>query len=56
MNYTYKLHLSPEPEVGFTVLVPALPGCITYGDSFEEAVEIAKDAIKLNLGELKERG
>lgn len=56
MNYPYKLHLSPEPEGGFTVVVPALPGCITYGDSFDEAVEMAKDAIQLCLEELKERG
>lgn len=28
------------------VTVPALPGCVTEGDTFEEAVEMAKDAIK----------
>lgn len=56
MNYTYKLHLAPESEGGFTVVVPALPGCITCGDTFEEAVEMAKEAIQLYLMELKENG
>jgi len=27
---------------GYTVLVPALPGCITYGDTIYEAMEMAK--------------
>lgn len=28
------------------VTVPALPGCVTQGETFEEAVEMVKDAIK----------
>ena len=56
MELTYKLHLQPEPEGGFTVVVPVLPGCITYGESVEEAVEMAKDAIGLYIEELKSQG
>ena len=38
--------LLPDPEDGgFTVEVPSLPGCITEGDTVEEAVRNARDAI-----------
>lgn len=47
---------SDEEEGGYTVTMPASPCCITQGDSLEEAVEMAKDAIGLYLEELKERG
>lgn len=43
---TYRIHLEPEPEGGFTVTVPALPGCITYGETWELAVERAHEAIE----------
>lgn len=42
----YKVLLKEEPEGGFTVLVPTLPGCITYGTNVEEALEFAKEAIE----------
>ncbi|MBU0660958.1 type II toxin-antitoxin system HicB family antitoxin [Patescibacteria group bacterium] len=50
----YNLIFRPEPEGGFTVQVPALPGCITYGKSLEEAREMAADAIKLYLESVEE--
>jgi predicted RNase H-like HicB family nuclease len=31
------------------VIVPSLPGCVTYGDTIEEAIEMAKEAIELYL-------
>jgi antitoxin HicB len=37
--------LRPEPEGGFTAIVPALPGCVTYGRTLAEAKRMAKDAI-----------
>lgn len=43
----------PAEEGGYTVTVPSLPGCITEGDTFEEAVEMAKDAIVCYIGSLK---
>ena len=46
----------PEPEGGYTVFVPALPGCITYGESIDEAWSMAKEAISLYVEELAERG
>jgi antitoxin HicB len=44
-RYHYNIMLRPEPEGGFTPLVPALPGCVTYGRTLSEAREMAKDAI-----------
>ena len=37
--------LQPEPEGGYTITVPSLPGCISYGDTFEKAIEMVKDAM-----------
>lgn len=54
--YTYKIHLHKEAEGGFTVTVPALPGCITYGEDVDEAISMAKEAIELHIEELQERG
>ena len=36
-------------EGGFTVYVPLLPGCISEGDTFEEAVENIREAVELYL-------
>lgn len=52
----YRIILSREPEGGYTVVVPALPGCITYGNSIDEAIEIAKEAIEGYLDILNEQG
>lgn len=54
--YTYKIHLHREEEGGFTVIVPALPGCITYGEDVDEAINMAREAIELYVEELRERG
>lgn len=54
--YTYKIHLHKEPEGGFMVTVPALPGCITQGDDIDEAIAMAKEAIELYIEELEARG
>lgn len=49
----YKILLKKEPEGGFTVFVPSLPGCITYGDILDEAIEKAKEAIELYYRKFK---
>lgn len=42
--------LEPDDEVGgFNVTVPALPGCFTQGETVEQAIERAKDAIAIYL-------
>jgi len=46
-----------EQEVGgYTVTVPSLPGCISEGDTFEEAKKNISDAIKLFLEDLNADG
>jgi predicted RNase H-like HicB family nuclease len=44
-RYHFNIMLRPEPEGGYTALVPALPGCVTYGRTLTEARKMAKDAI-----------
>jgi len=36
-TFRYNVILRPEPEGGFTVVVPSLPGCVTYGRNLKEA-------------------
>lgn len=46
----FTIVLTPDPdEGGFTVTVPSLPGCITEGDTYEEAIANAQEAIALHL-------
>ena len=54
-HLTYKVLLQKEPEGGYTVTVPALKGCVTYGENVEHAMEMAKEAIELYLESLMER-
>jgi len=49
----YNLIFKPEPEGGFTVIVPSLPGCVTYGKNLKEAKKMAHDAIFGYLQSLK---
>ena len=56
MSYRYNIYFSEEPEGGFTVEVPALPGCITYGENTEKAIDMAKEAVALCVEDLIERG
>jgi len=52
-TFRYNVILRPEPEGGFTVVVPSLPGCVTYGRNLKEAKKMAVDAIKGYLVSLK---
>ncbi|MCC6975540.1 MAG: type II toxin-antitoxin system HicB family antitoxin [Anaerolineae bacterium] len=45
-----------EDGVGYTVEVPSLPGCISEGDTLEEAISNIREAIDLYLESLTERG
>ncbi len=42
----YTVIYEPQPEGGYTVAVPALPGCVTEGDTLDEARRMAEDAIR----------
>jgi predicted RNase H-like HicB family nuclease len=50
---SYNVIFRLEPEGGFTVIVPSLPGCITYGRNLQEAKKMAIDAIKCYIFSLK---
>lgn len=53
---SYHLVFEPESEGGFTVTVPAISGCITYGATFEEAISNVREAILLCIEDMLERG
>lgn len=49
----YTIILDPDlEEGGFTVTVPALPGCVTQGESIVECIERAREAIELYIESL----
>jgi predicted RNase H-like HicB family nuclease len=52
----YRIFLRKEPEGGYTVTVPSLSGCITYGETIDEAVKMAKEAIELYIETLTSHG
>ena len=54
--YSYTVLLQPEPEGGYTVTCPALPGLVTYGETLEEARAMAADAIRGYIECLREDG
>ncbi len=48
--------MEPQPEGGYTVYVPNLPGCVSEGESREEALAMIKEAIELYLESLEADG
>ena len=54
--HTFRILLTQEPEGGYTANIPSLPGCITYGDNIDHAIEMAKEAIEGYLVVLQEQG
>jgi predicted RNase H-like HicB family nuclease len=44
-----KVILIPAEEGGFTVYIPALPGCVSEGDTREEALANIREALELYL-------
>ena len=52
----YTIHLRPEPEGVFTVLVPAIPEVVTYGETYAEAMAMAREAIEVALEVYREDG
>lgn len=54
--YQYTAVFEPdEKSGGFTVTVPALPGCISEGDNFEEALKNISEAASLYIEVMKEK-
>ena len=52
-QYNYTIILEKEDSGGYHVFCPALPGCHTYGDTYDEAIDNIKDAINLYIESLK---
>jgi len=52
----FTIHLIPEPEGGYTVSVPALPEVVTWGETYEEAMANAKEAIEAVLEFYRDEG
>lgn len=55
-RYQYTAVFDPDGEGGYTVTVPALPGLVTEGDTFEEAKEMVEEAIVGYLESLRKHG
>lgn len=45
----YTVILEREPDGGFVAIVPALPGCVTQGDTRDEAVANVREAIEVYI-------
>jgi len=56
MRWTYIFVFDPEPEGGYTVTCPALPGLVTYGETVDEARAMARDAMDGLIEVMLERG
>jgi predicted RNase H-like HicB family nuclease len=52
----YTVLLEPEDDGGFVVSVPALPGCISQGDTREEALANIREAISVYTEDCREAG
>lgn len=55
-NYSFSVILEPQEEGGFSVLVPALPEVVTEGDTEQEALANAKEAIRAILSFRQDHG
>ncbi len=55
-NYNFTVVYEKQPDGTYVVSVPALPGCHTEGQTFEEAQEMVKDAIQGYIASLVKHG
>ncbi len=55
-NYSFSIVLEPQEGGGFTVLVPALPEVVTEGDTEEQALANAQEAIRAILAFRRDHG
>ena len=52
----FEVVLTPEESGGYSVTVPALPGCVSQGEPREEALAMIREAIELYLESLDAHG
>lgn len=56
-TYTYIAKIEKDEEGdGYIVQFPSLRGCLTYGNTVEEAIKMAKEALELYIESLKDEG
>ena len=51
----YKVIIEPQLEGGFTAYVPKLPGCVSEGETFQEAHDNIQEALELYIQTARER-
>ena len=56
MNRSFPVILTPQPDDGFFVECPSLPGCYSQGDTLDESLANIRDAVELVLEDLAELG
>jgi len=56
LEVKYTVLIEKNEEGGYTVIVPSLPGCITQGDTWQEAMANAREAIAGYIEALKDIG
>ena len=56
MTRTYTFVFHPEPEGGFTVTCPAIQGLVTYGETLDEARQMAREAMQGLMEVMLEKG
>ncbi len=52
----YRILLRKEPEGGYTVTVSTPPGCVTFGETVDEAIAMAREAVEVHIESLLEKG
>ena len=53
---SYNVVLEPDPDGGYVAIIPAFPGCYSQGESAEEALANAREAIALTIEDMQTNG
>ena len=55
-SLAFAVVLEPDPDGGYTAIVPALPGVVTEGETVQESLANARDAIALCIEDMRGQG
>ena len=53
---SYNVVLEPDADGGYVAIVPAFPGCYSQGDTVEEALANAREAIAMTIEDMQASG
>jgi len=53
---SYSVVLEPDPDGGYVAVVPAFPGCYSQGDTVDDALANAREAIELTIEDMEAAG